>query len=87
MIPLHDNLEAGRFETTEKGQVVFADYRRAPGRLYIDHVEAPPSLRGAGAAGRLMQAIVAQAAAEQREIVPLCSYAAHWLRRRGGTAG
>ena len=78
---LRDDQEAGRFEIEEAGQVVFADYRREGGRLIIDHVEAPPALRGSGAAGRLMQAIVAEAASSGETIVPLCGYASAWLRR------
>jgi predicted GNAT family acetyltransferase len=78
---MRDNLETHRFEIDVSGQVVFANYRRDDGVLFIDHVEAPPSLRGTGAAGALMQAIVEQARAEKRTIVPVCGYAAAWLRR------
>jgi predicted GNAT family acetyltransferase len=76
------NNAAGRFERDEEGQVVFADYRRAEGRLILDHVEAPLALRGSGAAGRLMEEIAAYAREQKLLIVPLCGYAAHWLRRR-----
>jgi hypothetical protein len=69
----------GRFEMAVEGRTVFADYRLAPGRLVIDHVEAPPELRGRGAAGRLMEAITGHARAEGLSITPLCSYAARWL--------
>jgi uncharacterized protein len=78
---------AERFELGEGVDTVFADYRRAPGRLYIDYVEAPPHLRGTGAASALMQAIVEQARAEGREIIPICGYAAAWLKRRERAAG
>jgi hypothetical protein len=80
---MRDNVEAHRFEIGEPGQVVFADYRRDGDRLYIDHVEAPMALRGTGAASALMEAIVELARAEGRVIVPVCSYAAAWLRRGG----
>ncbi len=86
MREMKDRAEAGRFEIEEAGGVVFADYRREPGRLIIDHVEAPVRLRGTGAAGRLMAAIIDQAQAEGRQIVPLCGYAAAWLARRRGPA-
>ena len=79
---MRDNKATSRFEIDEAGQTVWADYRRAEGRLIIDHVEAPPSLRGAGAAGRLMAAIADQARAEGVAIVPLCGYAAAWLARQ-----
>jgi uncharacterized protein len=74
---------AGRFEIGEGADTVFARYRRTHDRLIIDHVEAPPHLRGTGAAGALMEAIVQEARAEGREIVPVCGYAAAWLKRRG----
>ena len=76
-----DNAAAHRFELVEAGQTAFADYRRQNGRLVIPHVEAPVALRGTGAAGRLMEGVVAHARAEGVKIVPLCSYAAAWLQR------
>ncbi len=81
MVSLHDNMASGRLEMAEGGETVFARYRRRPGQLIIDHVEAPPALRGTGAAGRFMQALADQARAAGEEIVPLCGYAAAWLRR------
>jgi predicted GNAT family acetyltransferase len=44
-------------------------------------VESPPSLRGTGAAGRLMQGVTELARAQNLRIVPICSYAAAWMRR------
>ena len=82
MTTLTDNLAAGRFEMQEAGQIVFVDYRRTASRLIIDHVEAPPALRGSGAAGRLMEGLVVQARREGVKITPLCGYASAWLQRR-----
>lgn len=70
-----------RYEITEAGQVVYADYRRQGDRLYIDYVFSPPSLRGTGASGRLMTAVAEKARAENLSITPICGYAATWLRR------
>jgi predicted GNAT family acetyltransferase len=81
MTQVRDNVAARRFEMEEGGQVVFADYRRAGGRLIIDHVEAPPLLRGTGAAGRFMEGLAAEARRSGEKIVPLCGYAAAWLQR------
>ncbi|HLY78619.1 MAG TPA: GNAT family N-acetyltransferase [Caulobacteraceae bacterium] len=81
MTDVHDIPARHRFEMLEQGQTVFADYRRDGRRLIIDHVEAPESLRGTGAAGRFMEGLVAAARAEGSTIVPICSYAAAWLRR------
>ncbi|HEY5071838.1 MAG TPA: GNAT family N-acetyltransferase [Caulobacteraceae bacterium] len=82
MSPLRDNAAAHRFEIDEAGHTSFANYRRIGQRLIIDHVEAPDALRGTGAAGRLMEALAAQARAEGRRITPICGYAAAWLARR-----
>jgi uncharacterized protein len=78
---IRDNPQESRYELDVDGKIVFAIYRRDDSTLYIRHVEAPPSLRGTGAAGRLMQGIVDLARDERLSIVPLCSYAAAWMRR------
>lgn len=78
---LTDNETLSRFEMLEGGQTVFADYRVSEGKLIIDHVESPIALRGAGAAGRLMALVVEHARASNLQIVPLCGYAAAWLKR------
>jgi len=70
-----------RYEMDEQGQTSWADYRRQGERLYIDHVEAPPALRGTGASGRLMAAVAADARAKNLRITPICGYAAAWLHR------
>jgi predicted GNAT family acetyltransferase len=81
MTVLRDNPAAGRLEMDEAGQIVFADYRRDGARLIIDHVESPVALRGTGAAGRFMEALANRARANGETLVPLCGYAAAWLRR------
>ena len=58
MSNLRPNIPASRFELDVDGEVIFADYRREGSTLFIDWVEAPPRLRGTGASGRLMTAIV-----------------------------
>ncbi len=78
---VHDNRERMRFELQVDGEVVFADYRRQPGRLVITYVEAPVALRGTGAAGRLMQGLMEEARAEQVKVLPLCPYARAWMQR------
>ena len=70
-----------RYEMDEEGLTSWADYRRSGDRLYIDHVESPMALRGTGAAGRLMAALSADAHARSLRLMPICGYAAAWLRR------
>jgi predicted GNAT family acetyltransferase len=81
-----DNEAAHRFELMENGLVVFADYRRHDGRYVLTHVEADPALRGSGAAGRLMEQIVAGARARGFKLVPRCAYAVAWFRRHPDAA-
>jgi predicted GNAT family acetyltransferase len=76
-----DNREESRFELEEDGHLAWAEYRIRDGKYLIPHVEAEPALRGTGAAGRLMRAIVDQARAESLVIVPRCSYAQAWFER------
>ena len=76
-----DNAAAGRFELIEQGQTAFADYHLSDGRLILPHVEAPPALRGTGAAGRLMEGVLTQARERGLKVVPLCGYAAAYIRR------
>jgi predicted GNAT family acetyltransferase len=80
--PIRDNVERSRFELDVGGQTVFASYRRQGPVLAITYVEAPPPLRGTGAADRLMHGVVATARAEGSKLVPLCGYASAWLRRK-----
>ena len=76
-----DNIRCQRFELEENGSTAFATYHRNHLHVVIPHVEAPPELRGTGAAGRLMEGIVARARAEGFKITPTCSYAFTWFRR------
>jgi predicted GNAT family acetyltransferase len=81
MTDVVDNSQLSRFELEEQGQLAFADYRRLGGQLVIPHVEAAPGLRGTGAAGRLMEGVLAAARSEGLKVVPQCSYAAAYIRR------
>lgn len=81
MSELRNDAEAARYELDEQGETSWADYRLQGERLYIDHVESPPALRGTGAAGRLMKAVAQDARDRGLKITPICGYAAAWLRR------
>ena len=78
---LRDNSALQRFELEECGLIAFANYRRSGQHVVIPHVEAPPDLRGTGAAGRLMSAIVEKARADGFTVTPTCSYAALWFKQ------
>lgn len=79
-----DNTARSQYEMTVADQTVFARYRRQDDTTLILHVEAPPSLRGTGAADRFMRGLVALAAQQGTKLVPLCSYAVAWMKRHPG---
>ncbi len=81
MADVIDNPRLSRFELTEQGLTAFAEYDRDGDRLVIPHVEAPPALRGTGAAGRLMHGMLAHIRSAGLKVVPLCPYAAAYIRR------
>jgi predicted GNAT family acetyltransferase len=76
-----DNEQLGRFELTEQGLTAFADYAVRGERVVVPHVEAPVPLRGTGTAGRLMEGMLDIIRTRGLKIVPLCPYAALWIRR------
>jgi len=81
MSELRNDRQRSRYEMDEQGLTSYADYRLQGDRLYLDYVFAPPALRGAGAAGRLMAALAVDARERGLKITPICGYAAAWLKR------
>jgi len=81
MNPVTDNTSAKRFELIEEGKLAFADYHRDGDVLILPHVEADPALRGRGAAGRLMEGMLALVRERHLKVRPICSYAVAYLAR------
>ena len=79
---MRNNTEQNRFEIEVEGQIIFADYKLDGEKLYITHVETPTELRGKGTAAKLMQEIADHAASNNLSIIPICGYAAAWMRRQ-----
>lgn len=78
---MKNNTSKNRFELEIDNKIVFANYRKNAEVLTIDYVESPVELRGTGAASKLMQEIAELAKNENLKIVPICGYAAVWLRK------
>jgi predicted GNAT family acetyltransferase len=72
-----------RFELHVGDHAATAAYRHTDDELYIDYVEAPPVLRGTGAAGALMENIVDFAQEKNLALRPVCGYAKKWLEKHG----
>jgi predicted GNAT family acetyltransferase len=73
-----------RFRLVVDGLPCVADYRIEGGELLLTHTGVPVELRGRGIAARLVQAVVDHARAQGLTLVPVCSYAAAYLRRQAG---
>lgn len=72
-----------RYECTEDGQLCVLDYelRDAGATMAILHTGVPAAVGGRGLAGELTRAALDDARAHGLKVLPLCSYAAAWMRR------
>ena len=70
-----------RFETWIDGNLSKLDYIQDGKNFVITHVGVHPSLRGQGVAGRIVEASLAYAKENELRVVPMCSYAAAFMRR------
>ncbi|MDY0028504.1 MAG: GNAT family N-acetyltransferase [Pseudobdellovibrionaceae bacterium] len=81
MSPFRNNTALSRFEYHVGENFTLASYHIKEKTLFIDYVESPLPLRGTGAAGKLMQEIVTYAENKNLSIIPICGYAAAWLKK------
>jgi hypothetical protein len=70
-----------RFETVIEGTLSKLDYIQNGKNFVITHVGVHPSLRGQGVAGKIVEAGLAYARENSFRVVPMCSYAAAYIRR------
>lgn len=76
--------EKGRiYSTDEKGELMCEAtfIRQENGEMNIDHTYVNPVLRGQGAAGKMMEAVVEYFRKEGFRATATCSYANIWLKR------
>ncbi len=77
---VHNPTES-RFETWIDGNLSKLDYIQDEKNFVITHVGVHPSLRGQGVAGRIVEVGLAYARENNLRVVPMCSYAAAFIRR------
>jgi predicted GNAT family acetyltransferase len=75
------NLDENRFETIIDGKLSKLDYLQNGNNFVITHVGVHPSLRGQGVAGKIVEVGIAYARENSFRVVPMCSYAAAYIRR------
>ncbi len=81
MSEIKNNTAQNRYELMTDNYLSHADYRLQDKTLSIDHVFVPEELRGRGVAAQLMEGVVADAKERGLTIVPVCSYAAAYMKR------
>src|SRR5262249_47928517 len=70
-----------RFETWVGGELSKLDYIQDGKNFVITHVGVYPELRGQGIAGRITQVSLEYAKEKGLRVVPMCSYAAGYIRK------
>ncbi len=83
---LHNEAEK-RFEVWIDGYLSKLDYIKDGRNFVITHVGVYPELRGQGVAGKITQAGLEYAKANGLRVIPMCSYAAAYIRRNPQYAG
>ena len=70
-----------RFEVYIDAKLSKLDYIQDGKNFVITHVGVHPELRGHGVAGRIVQVCLEHARENSLRVVPMCSYAAAYIRR------
>ncbi len=70
-----------RFEVWIDGNLSTLDYIQNGMNFVITHVGVHPELRGQGIAAKITQAGLEYARMNSLKVIPLCSYAAAYIRR------
>ena len=75
------NTDEHRFETWIDGYLSKVDYIQDGKNFVITHVGVSPELRGQGVAGKITQVSLEYAKEQGLRVVPMCSYAAAYIRK------
>src|SRR6187397_508292 len=75
------NPSESRFETWIDGYLSKLEYIQDGKNFVITHVGVYPELRGQGIAGKIVEAGLQYAKQNSLRVVPMCSYAAAYIRR------
>jgi uncharacterized protein len=75
------NPDEHRFEAWIDGKLSKLDYIEDGRNFVITHVGVQPEFRGHGIAGRITQVGLEYAKERSLRVVPMCSYAAAYIRR------
>jgi predicted GNAT family acetyltransferase len=76
-----NNTSAHRFELHSGESMARLDYRLQNRTIVIVHTEVPPEFAGRGVGAQLVKAALEYARESGLTVLPLCSYAAAYIRR------
>jgi predicted GNAT family acetyltransferase len=79
-----DDSAGKQFALHMDGTTATLEYKLHGDRLHLLHTEVPEAFRGQGVGGRLVEAALAKARADDLTIVPWCPYARKWLKEHPG---
>ncbi len=74
------NQAQNTFEVLIDGYLSKLDYIRDGKNFVVTHVGVHPEFRGQGVAGKIMEAGLEYARQNSLRVIPMCSYAAHYVR-------
>lgn len=80
-VQIMHNPNKNRFETVIDGKLSKLDYIQDGKNFVITHVGVHPDLRGGGLAGKIVQAGLEYARENSFRVIPMCSYAAAYIRK------
>lgn len=80
-LKITNNPAESRFEVWIDGKLSKLDYIEDGDTLIITHVGVHPQHRGGGVAGKITQAALDYAREKSLRVIPMCSYAARYIRR------
>ena len=78
---VRDDSARQRYELQVEGAVAFISYRRDGRIVSMTYAEVPAALRGAGVGSRLVEGALALVRERGEQVVPLCSFVAHYMQR------
>lgn len=82
-----DDTAEEQFAVSMDGATARLEYELDRDRLILLHTEVPDAFRGQGIGGRLVEAALAKAEANDLTIVPWCPYARRWLKEHSEEIG
>ena len=77
-----DNTDQSQYELETDAGLALMTYRDSPrGHRVLVHTEVPPAMQGQGVGSRLVKAVLDDARAHGRPIVPACAFVKSYLER------